>query len=127
MEGTVLDRRFTIAVEDRRGETALRCIGHVASRVVYRPRSSIGQQKPRPGRRRTGFVCPARYLQAEANLALAAFIVRPQAEAQIGATEFYQSTIPSINGGAAARGATQPRDRRSEHRAATARARESIC
>src|SRR5436190_6581010 len=89
MERTVLDRRFTIAVEDRRGETALRCIGHVASRVVYRPRSSIGQQKTRPARRRTGFVCPARYLQAEANLALAAFIERPQAEASNRRNDHY--------------------------------------
>src|SRR6266480_1329564 len=56
------------------------------------------QQKTRPARRRTGFVCPARYLQAEANLSLAAFIERPQAEAQIGALKFYQSASRSING-----------------------------
>src|SRR5437762_3557554 len=56
------------------------------------------QQKTRSARRRTGFVCPARYLQAEANLALAAFIGRPQAEAQIGALKFYQSASRSIEG-----------------------------
>src|SRR6266576_272914 len=85
------------------------------------------QQKTRPARRRTGFVCPARYLQAEANLALAAFIGRPQAEAQIGAMEFYQSATRAINGEAAARGATRLRDRRNANRFATARVRESAC
>jgi hypothetical protein len=32
-------------------------------------------------------VCPARYLRAGANLALAEFFKRPQAEAQIGALQ----------------------------------------
>src|SRR5215471_5166624 len=37
------------------------------------------------GLRQTGFVCPAWYPQAGADLALAVFVTRPQAEAQIGA------------------------------------------
>jgi hypothetical protein len=50
--------------------------------------AGIGPGRPtkNPSRaRRTGFVCPARHPRAEADLALAAFIRRPQAEAQIGA------------------------------------------
>jgi hypothetical protein len=48
------------------------------------------QQKTRRARRQTGFVCPAWYPQAGADLALAAFVTRPQAEAQIGA----KGTLP---------------------------------
>src|SRR5487761_2124431 len=47
------------------------------------------QTKNPSGFRQTGFVCPARYPRAGANLALAEFFKRPQAEAQIGATTLY--------------------------------------
>src|SRR6516164_11365217 len=74
----MLDRRAAIRVQDRGGEPALgRKFAHDAFRLPETENPS--------GLRQTGFVCPAWYPQAGADLALAVFVTRPQAEAQIGA------------------------------------------
>src|SRR5215469_8330435 len=74
----MLDRRAAIRVQDRGGEPALgRKFAHDAFRLPKTENPS--------GLRQTGFVCPAWYPQAGADLALAVFVTRPQAEAQIGA------------------------------------------
>jgi hypothetical protein len=64
---------------------------------------SPANKKPVFESRKTGFVCPAWNLQAGANLALAAFITRPQAEASNRRSTHYTAAEkrPSKPGGSA--------------------------
>jgi len=67
------------------------------------------QQKTRLGGRQTGFVCPARYLQAGANLALAEFLMRPQAEASNRRRKILAQLVETRGGGPRDRFAGGPR------------------
>src|SRR5437762_14303013 len=78
-------------MHDGGGEAALwGRIAHDASRLQKTENPS--------GLRQTGFVCPAWYLQAGADLALAVFFTRPQAEAQIGANGTIPCPVLAIKG-----------------------------
>src|SRR5436190_22451130 len=81
VQRTVLDGRVAIRMQDRRGEAAPRWLFiHLSGFPSYKTQNPSGL-------RQTGWVCPAWYLQAGADLALAVFVTRPQAEAQIGASD----------------------------------------
>src|SRR5262249_14279855 len=85
--GAVLDRLRAVPVQDRRGESALAFVSHDRA---------FANKKP-VWRRQTGFVCSATDLVAGANLALAAFVKRPQAEASNRRTTNIQANPAKIN------------------------------